>query len=256
MPEVKLREVSFGPGGCEPVDGGSLDRRASVTLLTLRLRNYFPVDAARRRKLRLSHFHPKLLILSLLLLLGCGTFCFALSVLPEGSLASDARRLVQESFPAPPADRAQVYVLGEGNKLVALPFETGTTPLSIEKSATSDKRSYIELKGESAATMLKTNEPRLYLFVPDVGNAHPPFLVRLTPKRGVRRVTAMAQRGFKGFAIYSEEIVKPHYRVLGRDAGMLFMEIRPREPLLPGEYAVIGTDLGRVATFRIGAGGR
>lgn len=204
----------------------------------------------------MSHFYPKLLMLSLLLLLGRGAFCFASNVLPERSLASGAQWFMQESFPAPPADRGQVYALGEGNSLVALPFETGTTPLSIQKSATSDKRSYIELKGESAATVLRTDEPRLYLFVPDVGDAHPPFLVRLAPKRGARRVTAMAQRGFKGFAIYSEEIVKPHYRVLGRDAGMLYMEIRPREPLLPGEYAVIGTDLGRIATFRIGAGGR
>jgi hypothetical protein len=61
----------------------------------------------------------------------------------------------------------------------------------------------------------------------------------------------MAQKGFKGFAVDSNEIVKPHYRVLGRDGGMIFMEIRSREPLMHGEYAIIGSDVRRIATFRI-----
>ena len=79
--------------------------------------------------------------------------------------------------------------------------------------------------------------------------------MRLTQKRGARRVVAMAKKGYKGFAIGSEEIVKPHYRVLGREGGMLFMEVRTREPLLLGEYAIIGTDLKQIATFGI-AGAR
>lgn len=158
---------------------------------------------------------------------------------------------VQETFAAPPADRALVYVADDSNALTALPFEAGTTPLAVEKVASGDKRSYIELKGESAATALKSSEPRFYLFVPDVPNAHPPFVVSLTTKRGARRVTAMAQKGYKGFAVDSALIIKPHYRVLGREGGMLYMEIRPREWLLPGEYAIIGTDLQRIATFRI-----
>jgi hypothetical protein len=66
----------------------------------------------------------------------------------------------------------------------------------------------------------------------------------------------MAQKGLKGFAIYSEEIVKPHYRVLGRADGLLYMEISPRESLTPGEYAIIGTDLQRIATFRVAAASR
>jgi hypothetical protein len=107
------------------------------------------------------------------------------------------------------------------------------------------------LKGESAATTLKTNEPRFYLFVPDVPNAHPPFIVSLTERRGARRVTALAQKGLKGFAVDSEQIVKPHYRVLSREGGLIYMEIRPREWLTPGEYAIIGTDLERIATFRL-----
>jgi hypothetical protein len=159
--------------------------------------------------------------------------------------------LVQEKFPAPPSDHTLIYVVDETGALVALPFETGTTPLSIEKTATSDKRSYVELKNQSAATALKSNEPRFYLFVPDAPGTHPPFVVQLTTKHGARRLTAMAQKNYKGFAIDTAEIIKPYYRVLGHEGASYYLEIRPREMLLPGEYAIIGTDLGRIATFRI-----
>ena len=196
----------------------------------------------------LRHFHLQLSFRTLLVL--CVAFLVALGVKSESFIVAQPLQ-TQETFPAPPADRAPVYVADESNALMALPFEVGTTPISVEKVATSDKRSYVELKGERSATILKTVEPRFYLFMPDVPNVHPPFIVNLTPKRGGRRVTAMAQKGFKGFAIDSAEIIKPHYRVLGREGGMLYMEIRPREMLLPGEYAIIGTDLQRIATFRI-----
>ncbi len=135
--------------------------------------------------------------------------------------------------------------------LTPLPFETGSTPIKTDAAAKSDKVSYVELKGASAVTVLKTDAPHLYVFVPDRADAHPPFLVRLSTKRGARRVTAITQRGLRGFAIASEEIVKPHYRVLGRDDGMVYMEIRPREPLVPGEYAIVGSDLQRIASFRL-----
>jgi hypothetical protein len=159
----------------------------------------------------------------------------------------------QETFPAPPSDRASIYIADERGALAPLAFEAGTTPLNVEAVAKGDKRSYVELKGERSATVITNVEPRFYLFVADDEHAKPPFVVRLTEKRGARRVTAMAQKGYKGFAIDSEEIVKPHYRVLGREGGMLFMEIRAREPLLLGEYAIVGTDLQRVATFRVAA---
>jgi hypothetical protein len=159
----------------------------------------------------------------------------------------------QESFPAPPADRTLIYFAGETGALVPLIFEAGTTPLTIDAVAKGDKRSYVELKGERSSSVITNIEPRFYVFLADDGHAKPPFIVRLTEKRGVRRVGAMAQKGYKGFAIDSEEIVKPHYRVLGRDNGMLFMEIRTREPLMLGEYAIIGTDLKQIATFRIAA---
>lgn len=214
-------------------------------MLQLRMKNLrasFVVDeAGRKRSLR-----RRLLTLTASVML-----CTTLVVAANISASAQTSSAQEASFPAPPADRTLVYIVDESTALAALPFETATTPLSIEKAAGSDKRSYLELKGESAATTLKTNEPRFYLFVLDAPATHPPFIVNLTPKRGGRRVTAMAQKGLKGFAIDSAWIIKPHYRVLNHEGGMYFMEISPRDMLLPGEYAIIGTDLARVATFRI-----
>ncbi|HMF55425.1 MAG TPA: hypothetical protein VK619_03620 [Pyrinomonadaceae bacterium] len=174
-------------------------------------------------------------------------------------ISASASRIIdaqsQQSFPAPPADRTLVYYRDENSHLAALPFEAGASELRPDAIAKSDRHSYVELRGEHAQTILKTDEPRLYLFVADAANVHPPFLVRLTERRGARRVTAIAQKGVRGFAIDSEQIVKPHFLVLAREGGMTFMEIRPREPLSPGEYAIIGSDLARIATFRIAASG-
>jgi len=160
---------------------------------------------------------------------------------------------VQETFPAPPANQTLVYLADEKGALTPLPFEMGMTPLRVETVATSDKRSYVEIKGERAATVITNDLPRIYLFLPDKPDAKPPFLVRLTEKGKARRVTAMAQKGLKGYAIAAEDIIKPHYRVLSRKDGAQFMEIRMREPLLEGEYAIIGTDLQHIATFRVAA---
>ena len=175
-----------------------------------------------------------------------------LTVCMSGALnASAFISLAQADYPAPPADRSLVYIVDEKGALAPLAFETGTTPLRVEEVAKSDKRSYVELKGERSATIITKDEPRFYLFVSDAANAKPPFIVRLAEKGKARRVTLMAQKGFKGFAIDSGEIIKPHYRVLNREGGMYFMEIRTREPLMLGEYAIIGSDLARIATFRI-----
>ena len=160
----------------------------------------------------------------------------------------------QEFLPAPPPDRGLVYVLDDQNKLVPLPFERGVTPLHPEKVAGSTKVSYIEIKGEHAATNITHSMPRWFLFTYERPGAHPPFLVWLTPRHGARRVTAIAQRGMTGFAISSAEIVKPSIRVLAKDGDQVFMEFRPRTSLMPGEYASIGDDLTRIATFRVVTG--
>ena len=159
----------------------------------------------------------------------------------------------QESLPSPPADRALIYVLDDQDKLVPLPFEQGQTPLHSDQVAKGTKVSFIELKGEHSATTLMTT-PRLFLFTSSRPGAHPPFLVWLTPHGRARRVTAIAQKGMQGFAIDSEAIIKPLIRVLARlDGDQVFVELRPRSSLIAGEYAIIGDDLTRIATFRVAA---
>src|SRR5712692_2202520 len=156
----------------------------------------------------------------------------------------------QEFLPSPPADRALIYVLDDQNKLVPLRFEQGQTPLHANDVAKSTKVSYIDLKGEHSATILATT--RLFLFTYQRQGAHPPFLVWLTPHRGARRVAAIAQKGLRGFAIDSAAIIKPSIRVLTQlDADQVFIELRPRSSLIPGEYAIIGDDVMRIATFRV-----
>ena len=160
----------------------------------------------------------------------------------------------QEFLPSPPADRALIYVLDDQNKLVPLPFEQGQTPLHSNQVAKGTKVSYIELKGEHSATTLMT-APRLFLFTSSRQGTHPPFLVWLSSHGRARRVTAIAQKGMQGFAIDSGAIIKPSIRVLARlDGDQVFVELRPRSSLIAGEYAIIGDDLTRIATFRIVTG--
>lgn len=156
----------------------------------------------------------------------------------------------QEYFPPPPADQAQVYILDERNNLIALPFETAETPLNPNKIAKSTKTSYVQVKGEHAVTTLGSM-PRLFLFTPRRQGSHPPFLVWLNTGKGARRATAIAQAGLAGLAISSDEIVKPTIRVIATVGDQAFMELRPRTSLVPGEYAIIGDDVTRIATFRV-----
>ncbi|HSP62513.1 MAG TPA: hypothetical protein VLQ90_05980 [Pyrinomonadaceae bacterium] len=160
----------------------------------------------------------------------------------------------QEFLPSPPVDRALIYILDDQEKLVSLRFEQGQTPLHSGEVAKATKVSFIELKGEHSVTTL-TAAPRLFLFTSSRQGTHPPFLVWLSPHRGARRVTAIAQKGMQGFAIDSGAIIKPSIRVLARvDGDQVFVELRPRSSLIAGEYAIIGDDLTRIATFRIVTG--
>jgi hypothetical protein len=178
---------------------------------------------------------------------------FALCVVSTVALGNAAsERALQENFPAPPTDRSLIYwQAARDAALTALALESGTTTLRPEIPATSDKMGRLELKGGNAQTVTANPEPHFFLFVPDTPGVHPPLLVRLTRKGGGRRATAMVQRGQRGLAIVSEEIVKPHYRVLRREGGSIYMEVWGREPLEAGEYAFIGADLARIPTFRI-----
>jgi len=156
----------------------------------------------------------------------------------------------QEYLPSPPADHSLIYFLDQQSQLKALPFEAATTPLKQDETAKSTTTSYLELKGEHAVTVLPATA-NIYLFTNDRGGSHPPLIVWLTPHHGARRVTAIAERGRSGFAISSAEIVRPIPRGLGKTGDEVFMELRPRVSLMPGEYAIIGNDLTRVATFRV-----
>jgi hypothetical protein len=180
--------------------------------------------------------------------------CLAFVVAPcratEGFVAGRVN-MVQESFPAPPVDHRLIYWQSEKKMLTPLGVETGTTPLHMDAVASSDKMSRVELKGAHSVTVVETIEPHFFLFVEESAGVHPPLLVHLTLKRGARRVMVMAQRGQRGFAVASAEIVKPHYRVLARNGSMIYMEVWGRAPLQPGEYAFIGSDLARVASFSV-----
>ena len=178
-----------------------------------------------------------------------------LAVFVSGNCISHQARAVvlQNGYPEPPADRTLIYLADEKNALSALPFEKATTPLRVEEAARSDKRSYLELPGEHAATVINNPLPHFYLFVKDVQGVRPPFIVRLTEKKKARRVDALPQKGLTGFAVPSEEIIRPRLLVLKREDGMLFMQVGTREPLAPGEYAFVGADPARIATFRIAA---
>jgi hypothetical protein len=174
-------------------------------------------------------------------------FVVAVMLLSSGSLCSGDG---QEYFPSPPSDQSQIYILDDRNNFIALPFEEAKTPLNASKIAKSTKTSYLQIKGGHASTTLGSM-PRLFLFTPQRQGSHPPFLVWLTEGHGVRRVTAIAQAGFAGLAISSDEIVKPTIRVIAMVGDKAFMELRPRTSLVPGEYAIIGDDVTRLATFRV-----
>lgn len=166
-------------------------------------------------------------------------------------LTSFVRTHSQEPTPSIPDRVDQVYIAGQNGTLQAIPFVSGQTPIKAGELAKNDKSSYVEVSGAQSGPAFSTIDPRIYVFVSDTPNSHPPFLIRFELRKGNRRVTAITERGRAGYAIASDQIVKPHYRVIGKRDGMLFMEIRPREPLMPGEYAIMGSDLSRIATFSI-----
>ena len=177
------------------------------------------------------------------------TLCVASAALLDNAAGN---RVVQENFPAPPADRTLIYwQAAKDAALTALPIEAATTNLRPEIVAGSDKMGRVVLRGEHAQTAVVDSEPHFFLFVPDTPGVHPPLLVRLTRKRGWRQAAAMVQRGLRGLAIVSEDIVKPHYRVLRREGGSIYMEVWGRQPLEAGEYGFIGSDLARISTFRV-----
>jgi len=173
-----------------------------------------------------------------------------LSLLAFGGALTARFNQIPEFFPAPPADHGLIYVIDEQNNLIALPFEKAETPIKTDRVAKSTSISYVELKGQHSSTILKADQ-RIFVFTMERPGMHPPFIVLLTPSRGNRRATAIVQRGLTGFAISSDQIVRPSVLGLWKNGDEVFMQLRPRVSLAPGEYAIIGADLTRVATFRL-----
>lgn len=134
------------------------------------------------------------------------------------------------------------------------------TSLNVFVPAEKDRVTRVDLKSPTAETMLRSNDPRFYVFVADKWDPPPHQLVRLTRKKSLRQLTISVLKGRKGYAPFEIDNVRLEYRLLERlrvEAGknrylfVNYMQIRPVQPLVPGEYAIIGDSLADMATFRI-----
>lgn len=158
----------------------------------------------------------------------------------------------QETIPVAPSDHTLIYTAAPTGELTPLSYEAATTKLQPDVMAKNSKRDALVFTGGKSATTLSSATPRFYLFVPaNAQQMHPPLIVRLNAKNNARRVAALMEKNSRGIVIPSEEIIKPRYRVLGKAGEMLYLEVRPDAPLASTEYAFIGANLQRVATFRI-----
>ena len=185
-------------------------------------------------------------------------FCTALFTSAISSKTADI--LPDKSYPDPPNDLTRVYYLNAENKLLPLPFEPGMTSLNVFVPAQRDRVTRVNLKSPTAATVLTNTDPRFYVFIADKWDPPPHQLVRLTSKNSGRELTISVLKGRKGYAPFASDNVRLEYRLLERlrvEAGknrylfVNYMQIRPRQRLAAGEYAIIGDSLADMATFRI-----
>jgi hypothetical protein len=183
----------------------------------------------------------------------------ALSFFCAGSFVPSKVRVAQELRPIPD-DATRVYYENAPGKFTAIPFEANTTSLDPFAVAKKDRVTYAKVKGPTAATVLTDQLPRFYVFVADKMDPPPHQLVRLTTKKDARRFTVVSIKGRKGYSPMDAETIKLDYRLLERvqvlrGPGLIiflnYMELRPRQELTPGEYAIIGDSLLDIAAFRI-----
>ena len=176
------------------------------------------------------------------------------------SLVAAAFSISQDSFPDPPNDFTKVYYTTGENKLLALPFEPGITSLNVFAPALEDKVTRVRVKGSEAETVLTNENLRFFVFVADRMDPPPHQLVRLTASKSERSLKISVIKGRKGYAPFDDDNVRLERRILKRlrvEAGanrflfINYMQLRPLEPLRPGEYAIIGDSLADMATFRI-----
>jgi hypothetical protein len=171
-----------------------------------------------------------------------------------------SRLIAQQSFPDPPDDLTRIYFLSGANDLSALPFESGITPINVFQPALEDKTTRLRLDGPKAATVLTDDNLRFFVFVADRMDPPPHQLVRLTTHKSERSLRISVIKGRKGYAPFEENNIRLQRRILkrlslpagpGRMIFVNYMELRPRQPLPPGEYAIIGDSLADMATFRV-----
>jgi hypothetical protein len=182
--------------------------------------------------------------------------------LPAAALLAllPARLIAQQSFPDPPVDLTKIYFLSGANDLSALPFESGITPINVFQPAVDDKITRLRVTGPTAATVLTNDNLRFFVFVADRMDPPPHQLVRLTTHKSERSLRISVIKGRKGYAPFDEDNIRLQRRVLrrlnvpagpGRTILVNYMELRPLQPLAPGEYAIIGDSLTDIAPFRV-----
>jgi len=175
------------------------------------------------------------------------------------SAAGGSSSIAQEPFPDSP-DLTRVYYQAPQNKLLPLPFEIGVSGLNEFAVAHKDKTSHVTLEGLQAVTVLKNGDPRFYVFVADKMDPPPHLLLQLEIKNRQRQFTVISEKGQAGLSALASENVRLDYRILERlqvpsARGVIlfinYLELRPRQQLRPGEYAILGNSLKDIATFRV-----
>jgi hypothetical protein len=176
------------------------------------------------------------------------------------SFLCSPRLTAQESFPDPPTDLTRIYYLSGRDQPVALPFEEGLTTLNVFQPAIDNRITRVRVLGPKAQTVLRNENLRFFVFVGDRMDPPPHQLVRLTSNTSERSLKISLIKGQKGYAPFAEANVQLERRILRRmrvSAGqnrflfVNYLELRPREPLRAGEYAIIGDSLVDIATFRV-----
>ena len=176
------------------------------------------------------------------------------------SLVAAALSIPQDLSPDPPNDFTKIYYATGDNKLLALPFESGITSVNVFAPALEDKTTRVRVNGSKAETVLTNENLSFFVFVADRMDPPPHQLVRLTNSKSERSLKISLIKGRKGYAPFDEDNIRLGRRILKRlrvEAGanrflfINYMQLRPLQPLTPGEYAIIGDSLADIATFRI-----
>jgi len=172
----------------------------------------------------------------------------------------EAHFISQETFPDPPADATKIYYLSANNALLELPFESGITSVSVFQPAIESKITRVRVSGPKAATVLTNEKLRFFVFVADRMDPPPHQLVKLTAGKSERTLKISLIKDRKGYAPFDIDNIRLERRILKRlrvETGanrflfINYMQLRPLQPLPPGEYAIIGDSLADIATFRI-----